>query len=66
MNVNLPPFNDEGVRQALNYAIDRDGLSASSAALSSPCRLAKFCRQASRGMRQPHLHQESGHEMVGA
>lgn len=26
MNTNLPPFNDERVRKALNYAVDRDAL----------------------------------------
>ena len=28
MNVNQPPFDDVKVRQALNYAVDRDGLAA--------------------------------------
>jgi ABC-type transport system substrate-binding protein/class 3 adenylate cyclase len=26
LNVQVPPFNDEGVRQALNYAIDREAI----------------------------------------
>lgn len=38
MNVNLPPFNDVRVRQALNYAVDRDALAGifGGAQLASP------------------------------
>ena len=66
MNVNIPPFNNEKARQAVNYAVDREAL----VNLFGGPVLAAGLPSAAAGFPWPQavlqLHPESGREVVGS
>ena len=67
MNVNLPPFNNLKARQAVNYAIDRN---AAVKIFGGPNLASPSCQVLPPGVPGPQgllpVHQEPGHEVVGA